>query len=46
MTIKDFINGKAPECRKAPHGTHVKVQGVGVKTPYCLWCNTRLKKAS
>jgi predicted transcriptional regulator len=42
MTIKDFVNGRKPECTTAPHGTHVKVKGMEVKTPYCLYCRKKL----
>lgn len=42
MEIKDFINGKGPECKKNPKGTHVKVKGMHIKKPYCLHCGIKL----
>ncbi len=36
--IEKFIDGELPVCKKNPSGIHVKVQGMGVKKPYCLWC--------
>ena len=40
--LDDFLTGKYPKCLKAPHGTHVKVAGMGVKKPYCLHCRVLL----
>jgi hypothetical protein len=42
--IGEFLNGNWPACKIAPHGTHVKVDGMGVKKPYCLHCGEVLTK--
>ena len=44
MSVEDFLKGKWPKCKKSPNGGHVKVAGMGVKKPYCLWCKRRLEK--
>lgn len=40
MNVTEFVKGNYPECKKSPKGLHVKVKGMGVKKPYCLYCLT------
>jgi len=41
MNINQFIKGRKPIC-VAPRYRHCRVQGLGVKKPYCLYCKLPL----